>query len=199
MKLKAIHLFLFITFIWLGCNAQQLQYEPTSNLSYIVKEGGTKSNLLILIHRYGSNEKDLFSFANRFPKTTVICVRGPITRSGNSFCWYDIQFRNNGEHERDLQQAVQSETMLLQFISAMEDKYETTNTIIGGFSQGAIISAKIALSHPESVDGIICISGMLLSTDLTPNIKLSKQYKSIKAFYSHGTRDNVISIDKGRR
>ena len=199
MRLKFIAFLLFISFIGLGCSASQLLHEPKSNLNYIVRDAGENSNLLILIHGYGSNENDLFSLAKRFPKTTVVCVRGPISMSANSFCWYDIEFKPDGNHGRNLNQALQSETMLLQFISAIEEKYKASKTIVGGFSQGAIMSAQIALTHPESVDGIVCISGMLLSENTKAIDSLTKQYKAIKAFYGHGTLDQVLSIDKGRK
>ncbi|MBL4653665.1 MAG: hypothetical protein JKY53_12505 [Flavobacteriales bacterium] len=199
MKLKSIALFIFISFIWLNCSANQLLHEPKSNLSYIVKEASSPSNLLILIHGYGSNETDLFSFVNRFPQTTVICVRGPITRSANSYAWYDIAFKPDGNHGRNLNQALQSETMLLQFIEVMKEKYNTEKTIVGGFSQGAIMSAQIALSHPKAIDGIICLSGMLLSENTKANESGAEQYKSIKAFYGHGILDQVLTIDRGRR
>jgi phospholipase/carboxylesterase len=199
MRLKITPFLFFISLVWASCSAQETQLEPKSNLNYIVNEGGSNSNLLVLIHGYGSNEKDLFSFKNKFPNTTVVCVRGPKKMSAKSYSWYDMEFKPDGNHRRNLNQALQSETMLLQFISAIEDKYKTDKTIVGGFSQGAIMSAQIALSHPESVDGIICISGMLLSEYLAPLSKFNNQYKLIKAFYGHGTIDNVLTIDKGRR
>ena len=199
MRFKIVTIFLFLLYSWSFIAAQKLRNEPISNLNYIVKEIANAKNLIILIHGYGSNEKDLFSFANRFSQTTVVCVRGPITKSTNAYSWYDIEFKSDGNHVRNLNQALNSETMLFQFISAIENRYKPDKTIVGGFSQGAIMSAQIALSRPEAIDGIICISGMLLSEKTKPNSEHKEQYKKLKAFYGHGTEDQVLTIDKGRK
>ena len=87
MRFKIVSLFLFLFYTWPFIVAQELRHEPKSNLNYIVKEVANAKNLVVIIHGYGSNEKDLFSFANRFPQTTVICVRGPITKSTNAYSW----------------------------------------------------------------------------------------------------------------
>ena len=199
MRFKIVPIFLFLFYSWSFIVAQELRHEPKSNLNYIVKEVANTKNLVVLIHGYRSNEKDLFSFANRFPQTTVVCVRGPLTKSTNAYSWYDIEFKSDGNHGRNLNQALQSETMLFQFISAIENKYKPDKTIVGGFSQGAIMSAQIALIRPEAVDGIICISGMLLAKETKPNPELTEKYKKLKAFCGHGTQDQVLSIDKGRK
>ncbi len=199
MRFKIVSLFLFLFYSWSFIIAQELRHEAKSNLTYIVKKVANAKNLVVLIHGYGSNEKDLFSFSNRFPQTTVVCVRGPITMSTNAYSWYDIEFKSDGNHRRNLNQALQSESMLLQFISAIENKFKPDKIIVGGFSQGAIMSAQIALIRPETVDGIICISGMLLAKETKTNSELTEKYKKVKAFYGHGTQDQVLSIEKGRK
>ena len=123
MRFKIVPIFLFLFYSWSFIIAQELRYETKSNLNYIVKEVANAKNLVVLIHGYGSNEKDLFSFANRFPQSTVVCVRGPITKSNNAYSWYDIEFKSDGNHGRNLNQALQSETMLFQFISTIKNKY----------------------------------------------------------------------------
>ena len=55
------------------------------------KSKDIKSPLIILIHGYGSNEKDLFSLIDYLPKEAyIISLRGPIELFNNSYAWYDI-------------------------------------------------------------------------------------------------------------
>ena len=59
------------------------------------------------------------------------------------------------------------------------------------------MSMKLALQHPQEVDGIICMSGAPIDKSLTPNSQFKDHYKKIKAFYAHGTKDNVLKLSLG--
>ena len=55
-----------------------------------------KSPLIILLHGYGSNEKDLFSFKEYLPNdATVVSFRAPLELFQNMYAWYQIYFENN--------------------------------------------------------------------------------------------------------
>src|SRR5690625_757969 len=54
-----------------------------------------KNPLILLIHGYGSNEEDLFSFAEDLPdEFHVISVRALHTLSAGMYAWYAIDFIN---------------------------------------------------------------------------------------------------------
>ena len=67
---------------------------------HLVKESSFKdkpSPLLVMVHGYGSNEEDLFSFARALPsELTIISIRGPISVQGMGYAWYDISFDSFG-------------------------------------------------------------------------------------------------------
>ena len=66
------------------------------SLHYLVKEPKIKKDknpLLLLLHGYGSNEEDLFSFANELPEEYyVISARAPYDMMYGSYAWYAINF-----------------------------------------------------------------------------------------------------------
>ena len=66
------------------------------SLHYLIREPKTKAAknpLLLLLHGYGSNEQDLFSFASELPDTCyVVSVRAPYDLQYSSYCWYAINF-----------------------------------------------------------------------------------------------------------
>jgi len=55
-----------------------------------------KSPLIILLHGYGSNEKDLFSFKEFLPiDATIVSFRAPFELFQGMYAWYQIYFENN--------------------------------------------------------------------------------------------------------
>lgn len=197
MMKKSLSLFL-IVLLSIGVFGQQLLKENVSGLEYLIKKG-TGNDVVILLHGYGSNEKDLFSFAQYFPaETTVICPRGAISYSPTSFSWYDIQFKQDGNHLRNMEQAKQSAYKIELFLSIIKMELNINgSTVIGGFSQGAIMSINLAMEKPELIDGVIGMSGTLLHEKLSPNPNYYNDYKNLNVFYAHGTQDQLLPIAHG--
>ena len=86
----------FILFIVLALPS--FAQKTTPSLYYIFKEPKIKSAkppVIILMHGIGSNEKDLFSFANQLPDSfLVISLRAPIKLGNDSYGWYHLSFEN---------------------------------------------------------------------------------------------------------
>ena len=150
-----------------------------------------------MMHGYGSNEEDLFSFAGELPdKYFIISVRAvyPLPPYGNA--WYAINFDEEKGKWTDNEQAITSRDLIAKFITEATEKYDLdpNNINLLGFSQGAILSYAVALSYPQLVNKIIALSGYIhepiYATDYAKN-DLSK----ISIFASHGTVDNVIPLD----
>ena len=59
-------------------------------------EKSKKHPLVVLLHGYGSNENDLFSFQSFFPENhTIVSFRAPLTVFEGMYAWYEIYFENN--------------------------------------------------------------------------------------------------------
>ena len=97
------------------------------SLHYLIKEPKIildKNPLLLLIHGYGSNEEDLFSFANELPDTHyVISVRAPFDLQYGSYAWYAINFDADENKFSDLNQAKSSRDLIIHFIDELLQKY----------------------------------------------------------------------------
>ena len=105
--------------------------------------------LLILLHGYGSNELDLFSFANELPETLVIVsLRAPYEMGHGGYAWYDINLDSNNNKFSDLNQARKSLQKITTTIDYIKTKHNTNpnNTFLLGFSQGAILSYALILN-----------------------------------------------------
>ena len=169
-------------------------------LEYIKKEPSKISentSMLILLHGYGSNEEDLFSFASELPDDLlIISVRAPRNLGMGGYSWFTINFDNAGGKFSDTDEAIESRELVATFITEIQEKYKITpaKTFLLGFSQGTILSYAIALNYPEKVQKIIALSGYI-NPDLLPTNLTSKDYSKLDLFISHGNVDQVIPVD----
>ena len=83
-----------------------------SNLHYLVREPKVQLNnppLLILLHGYGSNEHDLFSFASELPEELlIISAQAPYSMGFGGYAWYAINFDDVNGKFSDIPQAKES-------------------------------------------------------------------------------------------
>jgi phospholipase/carboxylesterase len=148
-----------------------------------------KSPLIVLLHGYGSNEKDLFSFKEFLPNdATIVSFRAPLELFQNMYAWYQIYFENNVK-SFDEKSAFSSKDLIIEKIKQISKDYNCDDeriTLIG-FSQGAILGFSVALMNNNLIKNLVALSGYVeekiidFSSISFPNI-----------YISHGINDNVI-------
>ena len=190
-----------LLFAFLYSNSQ-IKPELTALLTYSVcgpQPVNKNPPLLVLLHGYGSNEKDLMDIAKALDKNIlVLSARAPVTLSAGSFCWYHIKFLPNGDFEYDYKETEQSRKKILEFISKACNIYhaDSSRVFLLGFSQGAIMSYDILLNKPQKIKGIAALSGRLMRESAqkkTDETALSRTF----IFIAHGNSDPRISIKEG--
>ena len=155
-----------------------------------------KPPLLLLIHGYGSNEADLFSFADHLPDDfLVVSVRAPQTLGPQSYAWYSINFNDTKGNYSDVPEALNAKEKIMTFLESLKTvlPYDANNVTLLGFSQGTILSYGIALSNPEKIKNVVALSGYI-KEDLISKPNDISLYKDLDFFISHGTQDQVIPI-----
>ena len=116
------------------------------SLTYRIREPKIKAEknpLLLLLHGYGSNADDLFSFANELPNECfVVAAQAPYDIQYGSYAWYAINFDADENKFSDLPQARLSRDLIAKFIDELLENYplDITNVTLIGFSQGTILS-----------------------------------------------------------
>jgi phospholipase/carboxylesterase len=174
------------------------------NLHYLIQEPKTikdQNPLLILLHGYGSNEEDLFSFATELPDDSyVISVRAPYDLQPYGHAWYAIHFDADENKFSDNVQAKQSVELIAGFIDEIVKQYpiDAKNVTLIGFSQGAILSYATALTFPEKVTKVVALSGYF-NQEIMPEVIDTKAISHLKFFVSHGSVDQVIPIEWARK
>ncbi|MGJ8593609.1 MAG: alpha/beta hydrolase [Aquaticitalea sp.] len=173
------------------------------SLFHITRPSSLKENapLLILLHGYGSDENDLFSFAAEMPKELfIISARAPYPMQPYGNAWYAINFDAEMNKWNDNEQAIKSRDLIAKFIDEACNNYpvDKTNVSLLGFSQGTILSYAVALTYPEKVKNIIALSGYI-SEDILPQDIKEKDYSKLDFYCSHGSVDQVIPADWARK
>lgn len=176
--------------------------DPVLPLHYLLRNPKIKTEkppVLILLHGYGSNEKDLFSFASQLPdQYLIVSARAPIHLNGDAYAWYPIDFSSD-KPEHNLQLEESSRNTLLRFITELKEKFKlnTSEIYLCGFSQGAIMALSLALTRPDIIKGSAVMSGRLLK-GIKSLIAKKENLRSLKIFISHGINDNTLPISYGR-
>lgn len=155
--------------------------------------------MLLLLHGIGSNERDLFGLAEYLDERfLVISARAPNMRMPGSYAWFEIAFTQNGI-VIDVEQAQRSLELLTQFIEEAVREYgaDAGRVYLAGFSQGAIMSACVALTRPDLVAGAVLMSGRI-PPEIVPAIAPPEQLQGLHFLVVHGTFDNTLPIEYGR-
>jgi phospholipase/carboxylesterase len=173
-------------------------------LHYLVREPKIKLDknpLLLLLHGYGSNEEDLFSFASELPdEYYVISARAPHDLQFGSYAWYAINFDADENKFSDLDQARASRDLIANFIDELVSNYaiDANNVTLIGFSQGCILSYAVALSYPEKIKRAVLMGGYF-NTEIAKAGFEQNDFSNLKIFASHGTVDQVVPVDWARK
>ena len=178
---------------------QQLQLEHQYRASNL--NDPKNAPLIIMLHGYGSDENDLFSFASELPsKYAIISLKAPYGLNPHGNAWYAIHFDNVDGKWSDDNQAINSRDRVVSVINEIIEKYpvDKNNITLLGFSQGTILGLSIALSYPKKIKNMIGLSGYvnegILKEDYHEN-----DFKNLNIYSSHGTLDQVIPVEWARK
>jgi len=177
--------------------------ENNLQLSAVIRPSILKQNapLLVLLHGYGSDENDLFSFAQELPeKLFILSLRAPHPLSPYGYAWYAINFDAEQNKWNDVNQAKTSMKTILDCVEKACDLYhlDSKNVNLLGFSQGCILSMALALNHPKRFKNIIGLSGYLCEEFLEKPLP-KEDFFHLDFYCSHGNSDQVIPVDWARK
>lgn len=156
---------------------------------------------LIMLHGYGSDENDLFSFASELPEELlIISARAPYNLNPQGHAWYAITFDSDQGKFSDDEQAKESRVAISNFIDEVIANYpvDRENISLLGFSQGTILSYAVALSEPSKFKNIIALSGYINTGIITPEFD-KNDFSNLSIYASHGSQDQVIPVSWARK
>ena len=142
--------------------------------------------LLVLLHGYGADERDLFGLVAYLPSEFVVAaVRAPLSPPfpGPGYSWYPIEYLNG----RDPAHVTDAATRLIEWLDA-----HAGDATIGllGFSQGAAVALQALRLQPERFGFVVNLSGYASTGDLPGDAALVEIRPPV--FWGRGSRDEVI-------
>jgi phospholipase/carboxylesterase len=171
-------------------------------------KGGGRGPLILLLHGFGAPGDDLVPLAdvlNVPAGTRFVFPEGPLSLSfgpGDARAWWLIDMARIAQDRaagrvRDLSQDIPKglapvrETML-SFLKEIEQKFgaDPKKTVLGGFSQGAMLSCDLILHTDRPYAGLVQLSGTLLAAQEW-GLLLQKR-KGLPVFQSHGVQDEIL-------
>ena len=153
-------------------------------------------NAVILCHGYGGDGKDISILAGYWrsylPDTIFICPDAPekCDASPSGFQWFDLMDQTP---EQILSKSLVAETKLNKLIDEVKEKNSLSadQIVIGGFSQGCMISLQTGIKRKDKINSIIGYSGKIIDTEhLAKNI-----FSRPNIILMHGDIDQVVPID----
>jgi phospholipase/carboxylesterase len=160
-----------------------------------------KAPLILMLHGYGSDENDLFSFASELPeKYMIISLKAPHRLQPMGNAWYAINFDAAQGKFSDIEQAVHSRDLVEKFIKEAIEAYpvDASNITMLGFSQGTILSFALGLSCPNLIKNIIGLSGYIDPNMLKAGYD-ANDFSHLNIYNSHGSADQVIPVEWARQ
>ena len=161
----------------------------------------TAERLLLLVHGYGADERDLgglLPYLDPEGHFLTVLPRGPVA-APPGFAWYDIGAVGAGHT---------SDVTFLSSLDALDDLLDQASAehgmarrdaVVGGFSQGGALAVALGLrrSPREHPAGILAMSTYL------PDVE-GVEYDwdaaaGIPVLVQHGTEDPLIPVERGGR
>src|SRR5258708_4833215 len=171
-------------------------------------EGGGDGPLVVLLHGLGAPGDDLVGLwralaAPRgtryvFPEAPVDL--GPAFVGGRAWWWIDLEARmrraQKGEHSiADVPQGL--DLARTQVDALVEDAVRllrppSGKVVLGGFSQGAMLSIDVALRSDHALAGLVVLSG----THIAANEWAARlpTRRELPVFMSHGREDEILPL-----
>jgi phospholipase/carboxylesterase len=171
-------------------------------------QGGGSGPVVLLLHGFGAPGDDLVPLADviEAPRgTRWLFPEAPLSLNmgfGDSRAWWIIDFARIQEDRaagriRDLsveipQGLALARKRMLAFLKELTRQIhiDYKKTVIGGFSQGAMLTCDAVLHTDYPFTGLVQLSGNLLAREVWS--PLMGKRKGLSVFQSHGTLDDIL-------
>jgi phospholipase/carboxylesterase len=159
---------------------------------------GDPEGALVLLHGRGADEYDLSGLVDVLDpdrRLLGVCPRGPLSLPPGGAHWYAVRRVGFPDPETFFPTFQRLSSWLDAFLG--EQGIDLSRTVIGGFSQGAVMSYALSLATARVAPaGILAFSGFIPSVE---GFELDLEGRNqIPVAIGHGIQDPVISVDFAR-
>ena len=163
-----------------------------------VIEGNTAERVLVLLHGYNADERDLGALLPHLDPEghfAAVLPRGPIAAS-LGFAWFDIESGDPVAASEGRAASIEAVDDLLDAACA-ERGMKREEAVVAGFSQGAGLALALGLRrsdrpHPAAV---LAMSPFVQHDELDMDIEAARE---VPVLLQHGTEDPMIPVERTR-
>jgi phospholipase/carboxylesterase len=152
----------------------------------------------VLLHGYGSDERDLMGLAPCLdPRFEVVSARAPQVLEMGGYAWFGVQFTPFGlvlDHDQARESRRQLAAWLETLVAA--PGVDRKRVFLLGFSQGAGMALGAALHRPGLVAGVAFLSGLVVEQMIPQGAP--EELRTLSVLMTHGRQDPLIPIAQGR-
>ena len=154
--------------------------------------------MVVLLHGFGSHMGDLAGLCAAIDREryVYICPNAPISMEigpgMTGYAWTRLEEPYAEDGDR-------AEEMLAELFDEVMDEYRTEAgaAMLGGFSQGGMMTYSAGLVAPERFRGLAALSGRVPDPDRLRERLPDDRGQAI--LIAHGTADSVIGVEEARR
>ena len=159
---------------------------------------GEPAGALVLFHGRGTSEQDLLPLLDMLdPEQRLLGItpRGPLSLPPGGAHWYAVARIGFPDHDT-FHETYGVVTAWLDAVLA-DERVPIARTILGGFSQGAVMSYALGLAAGRPAPaGIVALSGFIPTVD---GLELDLPSRAeLPVAIGHGVYDPVIGVEWGR-
>ncbi|MCY1219264.1 Phospholipase/Carboxylesterase [compost metagenome] len=127
------------------------------------------------------------------PQFHVLSLRAPYVLSPGSYAWFEFQVLADGGRRIDEEQERESRFLIGEMVASASQQLgiPPERVVVGGFSQGGIMSLSLLLTQPEKLRAALVWHSRLLP-EVVPHIAPPEAFAGKALWVSHGSADNVI-------
>lgn len=166
----------------------------------VIAPDGPVERVVVLLHGFGAPGDDLVALGEWIDAgagTAWVFPEAPLELGGlygDARAWWMIDLDSIGRLDRDRSEElpdglVAARGQVSELLGAVRARFGD-HVVLGGFSQGAMLSLDVALHDPRPLDGLVLMSGTLLArSEWQPRMAARA---GLPVLQSHGRRDQLL-------
>lgn len=156
---------------------------------------------LFLLHGWGASAHDLFGLAPVLDggRVLVLCPQGPVEvpigPGMTGYGWFPLEPGQPPDPDAFREGAAR----LREFVDHARKAYpvDPDRVVVGGFSQGGVMTYDLVLRQPERFSGLAALSTWM-PPPLVEDIPNDPRHEEFPVLVIHGTEDQMVDVERAR-